>query len=208
MNHKDKKLVIFDFDGVLANTIEFSYKLHKDINKGLTWEKFSSFSYGNFHEGMGKAVKEEGHKIPENFREEYEKKLLTLSTEDILHDTVLKLADKYKLSVVSSTTSEYVKKFLQQENLLECFSDILGADIHTSKVIKTNSLLEKYHLNGSDAVYITDTLGDIKEARECGVVSIAVLWGHHTKETLSKGNPVTIVENPQDLIGAIENVLK
>ena len=51
-------------------------------------------------------------------------------------------------------------------------------------------------------------MGDIIEAEKCGVRSIGVTWGLHGRETLEKGNPVTIIDDPRDLENAINNVLK
>lgn len=59
-----------------------------------------------------------------------------------------------------------------------------------------------------DAVFITDTLGDIREARECDIDSIAVTWGFHERKTLEKGNPIVIVSDPRELFVEIDNVLK
>ncbi|MFZ3015756.1 MAG: HAD hydrolase-like protein, partial [Minisyncoccia bacterium] len=59
-----------------------------------------------------------------------------------------------------------------------------------------------------DVVFITDSLGDILEGNECGVKSIGVTWGLHGRETLKKGNPVAIIDDPRDLEGVINNVLK
>ncbi len=205
---ENRKLVIFDFDGVLADTEEFCYKIHKDFNGNLTWEKFQSFGVGNFHEGMGKAVLEEAYIVPPDFYKLYEKNLSVISIHDILRETVLLLKDKYILSIISSTSSPYISKFLEKENILYYFDDILGHEIHTSKVIKINTLLKKYKTSPESVVFITDTLGDILEANECNVRSIAVTWGLHERKTLEKGNPIAIINDPSELLGTIEGMLK
>lgn len=207
MNEQNKKLVIFDFDGVLINTIDWSYDLHKKYNPEFSREKFNSFVEGNFIEGIGKAV-EEGHVIPEDWGDKYQEFVLTITISDVLHDTILSLSNKYKLAIVSSSSSEFIHNYLKKENLDGCFVDVLGADIHYSKVVKIKSLLSKYSISQKDTVYITDTLGDIKEARECRVDSIAVLWGQHDHSVLSKGNPVKIIDDPRALLPTIESVLK
>ena len=131
-----------------------------------------------------------------------------LNTGDILYKSILFLAKNYKLVIISSTNTSYINDFLKKENLFACFLDVLGADVHTSKTLKIKTILEKYDISPSNSVFITDTLGDIKEAKECGVSSIAVTWGLHGKSILEKGEPLKIIDNPQDLVGAIENVLK
>ena len=129
MNPENKKMVMFDFDGVLANTLEYSYQIHKVKNLGLTWERFQSYSDGNFHDGYEKAVADGEHIPADDFYGEYSKHLEKIATHDILHDTVLYLSTKYILVRVSSTSSIYIKNYLDKENLLGCFSDIFGADI-------------------------------------------------------------------------------
>ncbi len=208
MNVENKKLVIFDFDGVLADTEEFCFKIHKDFNGNLTWEKWKSFAEGDFHEGMDKVVKEEAYIIPPNFYQFYEKSLSVINIHDIIRDTVLLLKDKYKLSIVSSTSGSYISDFLEKEKVLNCFNDILGYDVHTSKVVKINTLLERYKVESKNVVFITDSLGDILDGNECGIKSIGVTWGIHKRETLEKGNPVAIIDDPRNLLETIQNVLK
>jgi phosphoglycolate phosphatase len=207
VDSKNKKLVIFDFDGVLANTLEFSYKIHKDVNGALTWEKFQSFGMGNFHEKLEKFTKEESYIAPKNFYELYKEKISLISIHDILRETILQLKDQFKLVIVSSTFSSYISDFLKKEKLLEYFSEILGADVHKSKTVKINNILKKYDTSPKDAVLITDTLGDILEAKNCNVPSIAVTWGLHERKVLEEGNPIKIIDEPQDLIKAVQEIL-
>lgn len=202
------KMILFDFDGVLANTINISYNIHTIKNKNLTWQHFKDYSMGNFHDGYERAVKDGKHIPADDFYGDYKKGLNTLTIEEMLHNIILSLAKKYKLAIVSSTDSSYIKDFLAKEKLDGCFSDVLGADVHRSKTFKIKNILEKYGLSSTDAVFVTDTLGDIKEGGECNVESIAVTWGLHDRDILEKGKPIAIIDNPQDLISAIEGVLK
>lgn len=131
-----------------------------------------------------------------------------INIHDAIHKAVLALSKNYILAIVSSTASYLIEEFITKENLRENFSDILGIDVNSNKTIKINSLLEKYKINPKDAVFITDSLGDILEAAKCDVKSIAVTWGLHDKETLEKGNPVVLIGNPEDLHDAIQDVVK
>lgn len=208
MNQENRKIVMFDFDGVLVNTHDSSFEIHKRKNPHFTWERFQSYSDGNFMDGYLKAVKDGEHIPTENFPEQYHSNLITLSVHDILSSVVQALAEKYLLVVISSSNGTAIKNFLEKENIVNYFVDILGTDVHLSKIVKINSVLSKYHTEPSSAVFITDTLGDIKEADECRVSSIGVTWGLHGRDRLAKGNPVAIIDDPRELYGAIVNVLK
>ncbi|MDE2030863.1 MAG: HAD family hydrolase [Patescibacteria group bacterium] len=205
---QSKKLVLFDFDGVLVNTFDSTFRISKIKNKDLTWERFKDFQNGNFHDNLQKDVKKNNFVIIDNFYDHYKKDLNDLTIEDILHEAITFLAKDNFLVIVSSTRSDIINDFLEKENLLSFFNETLGHEVHTSKVFKIKHALEKYGVSPSDTVFITDTLGDIKEANECDVPSIAVTWGLHKRENLQKGNPIAIIDNPQDLVTVVENVLK
>lgn len=204
----NKKLVLFDFDGVLANTLEYSYQIHKDANPDFSWEVFQSLSDGNFHDGYDNALQDGKHIHPKDFHDQYKNNLDKISIHQALHDSIKILSEKHILIIVSSTRSDFIKDFLEKEETLDFFSEIYGADIHKSKVVKINMILEKYKAPPIDCVFITDTLGDVKEAGECGIRSIGITWGLHSSDHMEKGSPVAIIDDPRDLVSTIENVLK
>jgi len=208
MISQNKKLVIFDFDGVLADTHEFCYSSHKNVNKDLTWEKFKSFSDGNFINKVISASNYEAHVIPPDFKEKYKDYIEKINIHDSLDKLIFSIDQDYLLVVVSSSDTNFINNFLLKENLRDSFSDILGTDVHVSKIIKINNLLEKYNILPKDAVFITDSLGDILEANQCNVKSIGVTWGIHGRENLEKGNPIAVIDNPNELLDLIKKVLK
>jgi len=60
-------------------------------------------------------------------------------------------------------------------------------------------VLREYKAKPEDCVFITDTLGDMREAARCGVWSIGVTWGFHERERLEKGNFFAIVDKIEEL---------
>jgi len=208
MNNDNKKLVIFDFDGVLVNTVELSFNIHKGFNPDFTWEKLQEICNGNFIENMNSENKKTINKDPADFSEKYQKGLMIMNIDKILSKMIKNLSEKYILAIVSSTKSIYIKNFLKKENTEEYFSDVLGADVHSNKTIKINSLLEKYNIKPEDTVFITDSLGDVLEGNKCKVNSIGVTWGIHSRKNLEKGKPFAIIHNPIDLLLCIQDVLK
>lgn len=206
---ENKKLVIFDFDGVIVNTLEFWFQLHKDVNETITWEKFERMSDGNFIDSQKKLSASNEYNWPVNYEPKYENALHTIfSIEDILHDTILDLSTKYILCICSSASESIISNFLKKENIHECFADVLGYETHSSKVVKINSLLSKYNVLPQDTVFISDTLGDLLEGRECGVKVVGVTWGLHKIHTLEKADPESVVEDPTLLFKVVDDMLK
>lgn len=206
MSRASKKLVMFDFDGVLVDTLLVNHCIYQEVNSNLSLEEFKTFYHGN----KFKAVRFDGSSRNEhpNRCERYDYHTRELRIPELIRNVVKDLTSDYILSIVSSTHASSISRIINRDGVGEYFEDILGVETDKSKVKKINMLLHKYGIDPSDSIYITDTLGDIYEARESNVSSIGVLWGYHDKETLERGNPVALIDNPESLITAIKNVLK
>ena len=196
------KLILFDFDGVLVDTLLPCYQISKEVNEDMTLAKFQTFFEGNIYNAFIKA----GFKLRPDYWVHYDQRLREIKVPPELKNIAKDLASKYTLAIISSTPKSSIVKILEKEKLSQYFQDILGTDVHTNKTLKIKMILDKYSQSSQDAVFVTDTLGDILEAMACGVRSIAVSWGFHTTEILQKGNPQKIIDKPKDLISAIEEI--
>lgn len=152
----EKKLIIFDFDGVLIHTTLLPQKLHRSI--------------------------------PE------EMKIL-----------VRKLATNYLLAIVSASEYSAISDILETQDVRIHFTGILGGNANGEKAVKIAQLLKEYGITPQNAVMITDTTSDVREARGCGVQSIAVTWGFHDRLRLEHAEPEYYVDTVQELEQAIEN---
>ena len=58
-----------------------------------------------------------------------------------------------------------------------------------------------YGTNSGHTFYVCDTAGDVREAREAGVKTVAVTWGWHPRSRLERARPDVIVDDPKKLLG-------
>ena len=197
-----RQMVIFDFDGVIADSWWLTHKTARKIYPGLT----ETMHRRGFEGNILKVEKDWAHleRKDVDFYDEYEKETHLVKFFEIA-ETISHLAEKYMLSIVSSTPNKLIKYFLLREGLAQCFSDLLGADIHESKHEKIKMLFEKYILLSAECVMITDTSGDVREAHMAGVDSIGVSWGFHEIERLQKVDTFRIVHTPRELVGAVND---
>ncbi len=199
-----KKAVILDFDGVVADTFEFCYMIRKKFDNTLTIEDYRKMFEGNINDKIGTgATDEERKKMNDQFFVLYEPELMKISINPGVTEVVKSLSEEFLLFIVSSTNSDIIEKFLDKYDLAHYFTEILGNDVDYSKIKKIQNIQQKYAIKAKNCVFITDTLGDIREAQKCDVKSIAVTWGYHPKETLIKGSPDQIVVQPQELIPSV-----
>ena len=82
------------------------------------------------------------------------------------------------------------------------FDFIATAELSKSKIEKFKLIEDRYNENKKDVLFITDSLGDIKEADTAGVPTIAVTWGVHDRlffESESHSNLIGIVDTVKEL---------
>lgn len=194
------KNLIFDFDGVIADTFDINSALSFEHDETATLEDFLAHHDGNvFAEPRIKFKPERVHL----FYSEYRKRL-TPSHLDWSVKPLQRLGEKYSLYIVSSTSELVIKEVLEKLDLLELFTRVMGQETHRSKVEKFKMLMDQNGITPKDTIFITDTLGDIKEANKVGIRTIAETFGFHPRERLALGEPLKIVDSWAE----IENCLK
>jgi phosphoglycolate phosphatase len=86
------------------------------------------------------------------------------------------------------------------------FSFLYGYETHKLKTHKFKKVLNDFNIREDECIFITDTLGDILEANEVGIDTIAVDFGYHERERLEKGKPKKIISSFNELIDTIKNI--
>lgn len=206
----EKKFILFDFDGVIADSFQPAFEIGKMICPYLTEDMYRKRFEGNINdweEPVNVHTEQCRHDI--DFFTEYiprmKKEVQIVSG---MKEAILDLEKTYILIVISSTITSPIQEFLEEHDLADHFTQIMGNDVHTRKVEKIKMIYEKYGITAKDCVFITDTLGDMHEAAKMGIGSIGITWGFHVPETLHRGNPFRLVENPADLSTAIADYFK
>lgn len=198
--------VLFDFDGVMVDTFDLCYGISRQGDPTLTEDACRSWYEGNIHAFLDEKRKEKyaGVQSDEYFFSQYAPRLLEQPIIPGVRDAIVALASRYTLLVVTSSIESPVEEYFADKEIAEYFSAIYGKDTHTSKVEKFRHVFTTHGVAAENCVFITDTLGDVREATAAGVPSIAVGWGFHTHETLAKGNPAAIIHTPSELVPAID----
>lgn len=206
-----RRFVLFDFDGVIADSFGVASELAYRVCKQNTPAQYRSAFEGNIYDAIER--EKSGGKRPDHGPEcehdldwwgEYEKMFARVSPFPGMIDVIKTLASSYVLIIVTSGHRDFIDPFLKSHGVDACFTDILDVDAHTHKTKKIEMVFEKYETDARHCVFITDTLGDVKEAAHHSIGAIAVDWGFHAHETLEKGVPFRIASAPAELPDAVE----
>lgn len=199
-----QKIVLFDFDGVIVDSSEIGYEITRKAHPQLTREQHKELFEGNIYDEMEKLEKDTPSS-EKAFFDEYVPRLFEIDPIEGIAGALKELSNAYQLVVVSSTISSPIQGYLNMHGLARHFDWIMGGDTHKSKTVKIQMVLEEYKARPEEAIFITDTLGDIREAATCKVRSIAVTWGLHEKERLQKADPFALVDRMEDLLPAVHS---
>ncbi|WP_293331937.1 HAD-IA family hydrolase [Microcoleus sp. CAWBG58] len=207
------KVIIFDFDGTLADTIdillnitnrlsvEFGFKsATKDelaqLSNLTSWQilRYSGISLFKFPLLIRK-LKAELHSEMPNIE-------LFAGIKEVL----LELKNLgFQLGIITSNSQENVLALLEINGLQNTFSFIYsGSTFGKHKVI--NKWLKKEHINPEEVVYVGDEIRDIDAARKTGIKVISVSWGFNSQEVLAAHNPDFLIERPQELLDIMSNL--
>jgi phosphoglycolate phosphatase len=199
------KTIIFDFDGVLADSFSFFYKIIKtsmeSIGRDLTEEQYRDFFRINAHQAFKDFIGDED--AFRRFAQIREKEVTTRKEEIKLFDGVEDMLDQlndegYVLSIASSGSIDLIRKILIRHDIDDLFEVVLARP-DLSKSGKIREILNRTSTVPEEAVMISDTVGDILVAKEMGLETIAVTWGYHSFEILQESCPDDIVNSIEEL---------
>ena len=207
-------LILFDFDGVLADTlndlIQFGQEVCDElgIQHVVNKEDLSNLEIMSFA-SFGRACE-----VPEPLVEEFVQRCLKRFAEkksppaifNGLGNIVRKLAINNTLVIITTNSSQNVNAFLVEHGLDDCIHAVYGIDTPGSKEQKISTARDRFSADTKrESVFmIGDSLSDINAAKEASVTSIAVTWGHQSLEQLLRGSPDHVVRSPHELVDVIE----
>lgn len=200
------KLFLFDFDGVLADSLEVYEKTVTDCLKDIKQpliknrEEFLELFEDNFYESL----KRKGVDL-DVFMKAAEDILAQVKIKDMkpfpaMAPVIEELHKSNCLIVVSSNDYASIKEALDYFHYDDYFRDILGSDFMFSKKEKILYAAKKYQTPLNDIYYIGDTTGDIKEGKQAGIKTVGVTWGWHSKEKMAAAQPDYLFDKPQELL--------
>lgn len=208
-----KKLIIFDLDGTLLNTIEdltdnVNFALDKFSMPKRTISEVRSF-VGN---GIAKLIE---RAVPKNTNKEVENNVYKIFKEHYTnncnnktrpYDGILKLLENLKQNkiltgIVSNKNNEAVKKLSDIY-----FSDLIDETRGFVEGSKTkpnpdsvNFIINKFNIDKKDCLYVGDSDVDYYTAKNAEIDCIIVSWGFKDRDFLEKLDNVIIVDSIKEL---------
>lgn len=198
-------------DGVLFDTIAIAEKHLTTTFPELTSEMQRELLTGNFHDGINNLAVSSIQETEEERSvriEKYVKEKSNAPMYDGMKDLVKKLHSKgYVVALNTSARNTTCMPCLEVNNIVHFFDFIGTVEISKSKVEKFKIIKEKYDAKDEEMLFVTDTLGDLREADTAGVPTVCVTWGAHDEKYFyreSHENLLKIINSVSELESFIE----
>ena len=174
---KNKKFLIFDFDGTIADTKAVYYKEIFEVVKILGYKYNEVDKAIDFGLSLKRTLRKLGFSWLMTFflKRKIVKKVKNRAGEvkkckDV--DTIKKI--KQEKILVSNSLKEFIMPILKRLKLRKCFKEIYGADDFDDKAEFIKDYIKKKNFNGENCYYIGDRVKDIEVARDAGCKSIII----------------------------------
>ena len=208
------KVIIFDFDGTIADTYDAFVGIINGLADEFGYKKVSQEELKLLRNLNSQEIIKQSNisifKVPALLRRV--KRELSKEIENIKPISDIQLAllalrkQGYQLGIVTSNTQNNVEKFLNNHDLASLFdfvysdSNLFGKHKILKKLIKRQKLVRE------EIIYVGDETRDIEAAHKSGIKVIAVGWGFNSPEVLAKYNPHALVEYPSELKQVVEDL--
>lgn len=219
------KAVIFDLDGTLVQTREASWKVFEKVSAahhlGINSpEQFYEMFADNFFVSLRNLCRDAAHAetVENEFMRSLGSDYAPLMIPGMV-DIVKALVPHATLAVLSSNSTQVIRRILRTNGLEYCFAHVFGGDVEPNKSTGIRRFLADaaqgsgrlcqafYDESASDrtvpadsAAIITDTVGDVEAAVKSGIRAIGVAWGMHTEEQLLTAGAEFVAIWPQEIL--------
>lgn len=209
-------IILFDFDGVLADTLEDALNFGREAAAQVGFERNPTPADLDALDTM--AVPDYGRQlqIPAQHIDEFVDHYLQMFTQKTsppesfsgMAHVVAQAAKHHTVAIITGNTTPTVKAFLKKLGLQDHVKLVIGVEHKVPRAEKIRMALRELGYTHEPIYMIGDSLSDIRAARETSVKSVAVGWGHQSLERLKSANPDYLVNSPQELLELIETEQK
>lgn len=206
-------VLIFDFDGTIANTLDLILDIYNErIVKEFACKPFDKSRLEEFRaKRPASFLREFGvtpWKLPfiiYRVKKLFKDHMVQVQPHTGIGDLLQQLHDRNILmGIVTSNSEKNVNLFLAQHHMQHYFRFIRSSKSLTSKKRSFNKVIAKYQLERKQIIYIGDEVRDIRSAKAANIRCAAVTWGHQSRVLLNQHQPDAIIDQPLELLDLIE----
>jgi phosphoglycolate phosphatase len=233
INHFDQpnKLIIFDFDGVIADTFQQAFEastlaskeygftpfasrqeFYNDLNvtaktaPGLVLNRFQKHGIINGLKGIIHQLSN-SKKFKHGIVKYFGPLLQNATYFGRIPELLSKLEGKAEMVILSNNQTKGINEFLEKANLAKYFTEVHGFETTMIKTEALEKIVKSRNISLENIVFVTDMKSDIKDAKPLNIPVLAVTYGYNTADKIRKAKPDKMVNTVQEIYPAIQEML-
>lgn len=203
-------LVMFDYDGVIANSLDAHVKsflaaFHKNgFAKLNTSQDIIDLYEDNVYQSMADLglSEEKIDRILASYKIIQDKLLDQIDFFPQMAESLHELSLNHKIYIITSNMADVVQNALDKKGVIGV-EKVMGLERSKSKIKKIYMAMA-LHPN-LPAYYVGDTKGDIYEGKRAGTITVGVAWGWHGPDKLMESSPDHLIYQPEELIELLKS---
>ncbi|MGK7890206.1 MAG: HAD hydrolase-like protein [Leptolyngbyaceae cyanobacterium] len=205
-------VVIFDFDGTIANTLEALLAIANQLATEFNYAPITIDEVQQLQQLDTREIIRQSNipllKIPfllRRIKAELNRQIATIQPIEGVPEALLDLKQQdHLLGIVTSNSEQNVADFLEYHRLDHLFSFIKSGTTIFGKHRVIHRLLKQQDIAIDTAIYVGDETRDIESAKVINLSIIAVSWGFNQHAVLEDYHPDQLIDRPQELLAAVE----
>lgn len=210
------KVIIFDFDGTLADTFDALVRISNRLAVEFGYPPTTPEELPKVRNlSSREIVKQSGIsvlKLPfllKRVRESLHNEIQYLNPISDIKETLTQLINEgYFLGILTSNAEENVIPFLKKHGMQGLFSFIYSETSLFRKDKSLKKLMKIKNWSSEEVIYVGDETRDIEASKKINIKVIAVSWGFNSGEVLAKHNPDFLIHKPSELIEVLRSLQK
>jgi len=201
------KLLIFDFDGTIADTFNLGFEI---LNVLAPEFKFRALKESELEEARDMRLLEllkflkikpsKMSKIARRAAEELSARIRYVQPLPDVMPVIRELSSRgFQLGILTSNSPENVGIFLKNHDF-NIFDFVRSSSKLMGKAREIKSIRKILRVDRSDILLIGDECRDIEAAHKAGVAIAAVAGGYNSRTALERTKPQFLLERPEELL--------
>lgn len=199
-------LVVFDFDGTLADSFGPAVDILTRIGPGLGLKPIADLETARTTPTR-QLLKQMGVRfwqLPRVVRA-FQAEAALHADELKLHAGVAPLLDQLRaagrrLGVLSSNREDVIRTCLRNHDVEGHFAFVVGYPSLFGKAKALRLILRREGVGRGAVLFVGDELRDLEAGRKAGVATAAVTWGFQREALLATASPTFVVRQPGELV--------
>lgn len=201
------KVIVFDFDGTLADTFEIAFDILNKLADEFGFRKLSREELEHARDMRTRELMKFLGVSPTKLSRIGSRGTAALRAQI---DSVVPLPGipalvrelhrrQFALGIITSNSEDNVRTFLRNHDL-DLFQFVRSSSKLLGKAREIKQVMKDFHFAPGDMLFVGDETRDIEAAHKAGIPMAAVSWGYNSRRSLLGMNPGKLFDRPESLL--------